>query len=39
MAKLTVRGIEALRPRVSGSYRVTVDRGLYLRVATDGAKT
>ncbi|HTJ05274.1 MAG TPA: Arm DNA-binding domain-containing protein, partial [Caldimonas sp.] len=39
MAKLTVKGIEALKPRASGSYRVTIDRGLYLRVATDGTKT
>lgn len=38
MAKLTVRGIEALRPQATG-YKVTVDRGLYLRVAPDGAKT
>jgi len=27
MAKLTVRGIEALKPKSSGSYRVTVHRG------------
>jgi integrase len=39
MARLTVRGIEALKPKASGSYRVTIDRGLYLRVATDGVKT
>ena len=39
MANLTVRGIEALKPRSTGSYRVTIDRGLYLRVATDGTKT
>ena len=39
VAKLTVRGIEALKPRSAGSYRVTIDRGLYLRVATDGTKT
>ena len=38
MAKLTVRGIEALKPK-GVAYRVTVDRGLYLRVATGGAKT
>lgn len=38
MAKLTVRGIEALKPREAG-YKVTVDRGLYLRVAPDGTKT
>jgi len=39
VAHLTVRGIEALKPKSTGSYRVTVDRGLYLRVATDGTKT
>ena len=39
MAKMTVRGIEALKPKESGDYRVTIDRGLYLRVATDGTKT
>jgi integrase len=38
MAKLTVRGIEALKPKTA-SYKVTVDRGLYLRVAPDGTKT
>lgn len=38
MPKLTVRGIEALRARPS-SYKITVDRGLYLRVAPDGVKT
>jgi integrase len=38
MAKLTVRGIEALKPRNVG-YRVTIDRGLHLRVAPDGSKT
>src|SRR4249920_2777807 len=35
MAKLTVRAVEALKPR-SDAYKVTVDRGLYLRVAPDG---
>ncbi len=25
MAKLTVRGIEALKPKESGNYRVTID--------------
>lgn len=39
MARLTVRGIDALRPKPSGSYRVTIDRGLHLRVATDGTKS
>ena len=39
MAKLTVRGIEALKPRNGAGFRVTVDRGLYLRVAPDGVKT
>lgn len=39
MAKLTVRGIEALKPRNGVGFRVTVDRGLYLRVAPAGVKT
>jgi integrase len=38
MANITVRGIEALRP-TDKEYKVTVDRGLYLRVARDGVKT
>jgi len=38
MANITVRGIEALRP-TEKEYKVTVDRGLYLRVAPDGTKT
>lgn len=38
MAKLTVRAIEAARPKLT-TYRLTVDRGLYLRVAVDGVKT
>lgn len=38
MAKMTVRSIDALKPRVN-SYKVTVDRGLYLRIAPDGIKT
>ncbi|GAA4340705.1 site-specific integrase [Variovorax defluvii] len=38
MAKLTVRGIEALKPKKAG-YKVTADRGLYVRVAPDGSKT
>ncbi len=37
MAKLTVRSIEALKPKTAG-YKVTADRGLYLRVAPDGSK-
>ncbi len=37
MAKLTVRGIEALKPKAAG-YKVTADRGLHLRVAPDGSK-
>lgn len=37
MAKLTLRGIEALKPKEAG-YKVTADRGLYLRVAPDGSK-
>ena len=38
MSKLTVRGIEALRPKTT-EYKVAVDRGLHLRVAPDGRKT
>ncbi|WP_397475472.1 tyrosine-type recombinase/integrase [Pusillimonas sp.] len=38
MANMTVRGIDALKPRDT-NYKVTVDRGLYLRVAQDGSKT
>jgi len=38
MAKCTVRGLESLKPKVTG-YQVTVDRGLYLRVAVDGTKS
>jgi integrase len=38
MAKLTVRGLEALKP-TNQEYKVTVDRGLYLRVAKDGVKS
>ena len=38
MARLTVRALEALRPRVAG-YKVTVDKDLYLRIAPDGTKT
>ena len=38
MAKCTVRGLESLKPKVAG-YQVTVDRGLYLRVAVDGTKS
>lgn len=38
MAKPTVRAIEAARPKLT-AYRLTVDRGLYLRVAVNGAKT
>src|SRR5215831_2958999 len=38
MGKLTVRGIEALRP-TGFEYKVGVDRGLHLRVAPDGRKT
>lgn len=37
MANITVRGIEALRP-TEKEYKVTVDRGLYLRVAVDGVR-
>ena len=38
MPKLTVRTIEAAKPR-DREYKLTADRGLYLRVATDGTKT
>ncbi|HEV7575493.1 MAG TPA: Arm DNA-binding domain-containing protein, partial [Caldimonas sp.] len=38
MSKLTVRGIEALRPKAV-EYKVLVDRGLHLRIAPDGRKT
>lgn len=38
MANITVRGIEALRA-TDKEYKVTVDRGLYLRFAIDGVKT
>lgn len=38
MARLTVRAIEAAKPKVK-EYKLTVDRGLYLRVAPDGIKT
>lgn len=37
MANLGVRQIDALRPK-DRPYKVTIDRGLYLRVATDGTK-
>lgn len=46
MAKVTVRSLDALKPRPGKSkaattrgYKVTVDRGLYLRVADDGTKS
>ncbi|MBU2288535.1 MAG: Arm DNA-binding domain-containing protein, partial [Gammaproteobacteria bacterium] len=38
MARLTVRALESLKPK-SASYKVTVDRDLYMRVAVDGIKT
>ena len=38
MARITVRGVEALRPR-DLEYKLAVERGLHLRVATDGRKT
>ncbi|MBB3182233.1 hypothetical protein FHW64_006675 [Variovorax sp. Sphag1AA] len=37
MAKLTVRAIEAAKPRAK-PYKLTVDTGLHLRVATNGEK-
>ena len=38
MAKLTVRGIDSLKAK-DVAYKVTVDRGLYLRIAPNGSKT
>lgn len=38
MAKLTVRGIEALKPKGSATTGSPLPRGLYLRVATDGTR-
>jgi len=38
MARLTVRAIEAAKPQAK-EYKLTADRGLYLRVAPDGIKT
>jgi integrase len=38
MAIVTVRSLDAARPR-DHEYKLTVDRGLYLRVAPDGVKT
>lgn len=37
MSKITVRQIEAAKPR-SKPYKLTADKGLYIRVATDGTK-
>ncbi|MGH8819991.1 MAG: Arm DNA-binding domain-containing protein, partial [Rhodoferax sp.] len=37
MAKLTVRAIETSRPRAK-PYKLTVDTGLYVRVAVNGEK-
>lgn len=37
MSKITVRQIEAAKPR-SKPYKLTADKGLYLRIATDGTK-
>ncbi|MGJ7506845.1 tyrosine-type recombinase/integrase [Variovorax sp. GT1P44] len=37
MAKLTVKAIEAARPKVA-PYKLTVDTGLYIRVSTSGEK-
>ena len=46
MAKFTVRALDALKPRPTTTkqagdrgYKVTVERGLYLRVADDGTKS
>jgi hypothetical protein len=39
MAKiLTIKEIEAAKPN-NTEYKITVDRGLYIRVATNGVKT
>jgi integrase len=38
MPAITVKFLDAARPQVN-EYKITVDRGLYLRVAPDGAKT
>ncbi len=38
MPLLTVRAIESLKPK-EHAYKVTVERGLHLRVAPDGART
>jgi hypothetical protein len=38
MQKVTVKALEAAKPR-DGEYKLTVDPGLYLRVAPDGRKT
>lgn len=38
MPKLTVRAIEARRPRAE-PYKITLDRGLQLRIAPDGTRT
>lgn len=38
MPAITVRFLDAARPQAN-EYKITVDRGLYLRVAPDGAKT
>lgn len=38
MALLTVRAIEAAKPKAA-DYKLTADRGLYLRVAVTGVKT
>ena len=37
MAKLTVRALDAAKPRAK-PYKLTVDKGLHLRIATDGEK-
>lgn len=38
MKNITVRELEALKPKTS-AYKCRVDRGLYIRVSPDGAKT
>ena len=38
MPLLTVRAVDAHRPRAQ-PYKITLDRGLQLRIAPDGART
>jgi Arm DNA-binding domain len=38
MPRLSVRAIDALKPKVR-AYKVTLERGLHLRIAPDGTRT